>query len=76
MEAKEKANDLVSKILDLEFEYTKSLLRTASVEKAKQCALICVNELINSTQPKSSMFRYNEYCFEYWEEVKQEIEKL
>jgi len=68
MEAKEKAKQLLNKM--------HKNLYSDGIYDAKQCALICVDELINSTQPKSSMFRYNEYCFEYWEEVKQEIEKL
>ena len=37
-------------------------------ENAKQCALICVYEIINIS------FQHHE--IDYWKEVKQEIEKL
>jgi len=51
--------------------------------KAKQCALICVDEIIEATRMKVSYgflksqekpieYRYSEY----WQEVKQQIEKL
>lgn len=36
---------------------------------AKQCALICVNEIITLRKREGSIF-------DYWEKVKQEIEKL
>ena len=60
MEAKEKAKELVYKYLD------NRLLRLEYFE-AKQCALICVDEL-----QKSHLERF----YDYYEEVKQEIKKL
>jgi hypothetical protein len=70
MEAKDKAVKLVDKywndIPDIFFE------------EAKQCAIIAVDEIINTLD--SERIKYSsEYCFEennYWKEVKQEIEKL
>jgi hypothetical protein len=45
-------------------------------EDAKQCALIAVNYIINSN-PHSNPFNTEVYStFSYWQEVKQEIEKL
>ena len=38
-------------------------------EHAKQCALICVDEILNSVFVQNNTFNY-------WQEVKQEIEKL
>jgi len=45
---------------------------------AKQCALIAVDEIINVAKPECHIeTAYNlEETLEYWEEVKQEIEKL
>lgn len=40
---------------------------------AKQCALICVDEILESYSP---LEYYPEDLREYWREVKQEIEKL
>lgn len=45
---------------------------------AKQCALIAVDEILNALNSERIIYG-SEYCFEenkYFEEVKQEIEKL
>jgi len=68
MTPKEKAIELIEKFATIRANVHNSF--------CKESALIAVNELINSTQPKSRMFRYDEYCIEYWQEVKIEIEKL
>ena len=41
----------------------------------KECALIAVDEIIKSTPCKFDGYYY-EQNFKYWQEVKQEIEKL
>lgn len=41
--------------------------------QAKQCALVCVNELIDDCD-ESNPFEF--VRLKYWEEVKQELEKL
>jgi hypothetical protein len=47
-----------------------------SPEHSKQCALIAVDEIINSN-PHSNPFNTEIYStMSYWQEVKQEIEKL
>ena len=56
------------KAFELYFKYYRDVL--ANSEKAKQCALIAVNEVLKELYP-SDIKR----C-EYWQEVKQEIEKL
>ena len=67
MTAKEKAIELVQKYLNIEF-----CLLTDN--QAKQCALICVDKILEShykvlvgVMPKT---------YDYWQEVKQEINKL
>ena len=68
MTPKEKAIDLVEDMHDApEMGYN---------EHAKQCALIAVDEIINSN-PNYPEFKENEGTpIRYWEVVKQEIEKL
>ena len=76
MTTKEKANDLIDKFLDVEWDSLDEegggcfLVR----HEAKQCALICVDEIIKS----SLSYDYNMAISanNYWQEVKQEIEKL
>ena len=41
-------------------------------DNAIQCALICVDEILNN---RGIPF-YFESCFEFWKEVKQELNKL
>ena len=62
MEAEEKANELVGRM----FRSLNVKLDQKRINDAKQCALICVNEIQKTTV-------YDKY---YWEQVKQEIEKL
>jgi hypothetical protein len=60
MDAKEKAKALVRRFRGFEMpnEHISS----------KQCALICVDEILKEA--------YCSYKTQYWQEVKQEIEKL
>jgi len=72
MSIEEKAKELYNKFLPLvQGGYLNETYHT----KAKQCAIIAVNELISELTEKISPslhgFRHN-----YWEEVKKEIEKL
>ena len=71
------------KAFELYFKYYRDVL--ANSEKAKQCALIAVNEMIKEYQSMSDLdsilFIKNEHTnvvdkLVYWQEVKQEIEKL
>jgi hypothetical protein len=69
MTAKEKAEELVRRFTFQRDEH--------EMYVAKQCALIAVDELINSTLPSCEWCGIiNNNTIEYWEEVKQEIEKL
>ena len=87
MTAKEKAEELVNKFIDLEYPHpTWSNIKETcsySYEMAKECALICVDEMIKLNgeyylQNKDSKVDYSYYCKVNGElfEVKQEIEKL
>jgi hypothetical protein len=75
MKTKEKAKDLVERF---DFIYTYDGLDIMDEEltndSRKQCALIAVDEVINQC------WNYREIdlglALEYWQEVKQEIEKL
>ena len=63
MTPKEKAKELVRK-----FNYYDA----NGVLLGKQCALICVDEMLDCNTTSV----YWEEDFEYWKQVKQEIEKL
>ena len=66
MKPKEKALELVDKF---QFILTEK-------QFGKQCALIAVDEIINSyIQEKNNRYIVSEKIISYWEEVKQEIEK-
>lgn len=73
MTAKEKAKELYCK-------YTDALnirdLQTTANPFAKRCALIAVDELISSHNKWDDYAQTNSEEYYYWQEVKQEIEKL
>lgn len=66
MKPKEKANELVNKMLDFTDWHD---------EDAKQCALIAVNEILGDID-EAILHPQNQEAITYWNEVKQEIEKL
>ena len=69
MTAKEKAIELIDKFYSISSFFS-------DLEDAKECALIAVDEII-SLSKIASLRRNNVYMeLEYWQEVKQEIEKL
>ena len=69
MTPKEKAEELVSKYYDIEWLYEGYNIFMPK-EKAKQCALIAVDEVLKAA------FYSKEDIYGYYIEVKQEIEKL
>jgi hypothetical protein len=78
MKAKDKAKKLVSdfysincKLIEVKNSYDMGDRYNLVMPIAKQCALIAVDELIYETQFEVPNIRQR-----YWEEVKQEIEKL
>ena len=70
MKAKQKAEELVSKYYTL-IDFSE--VYQGSIKSAKQCALISVNEIMESF---NSLEYYPEDLRDYWREVKQEINKI
>ena len=75
MVAKEKAKELVEKYLKKRIERIDILEKLS--ELAKQSALICVDEVLENISEKQ-VSTYNPFMMntDYWQEVKQEINKL
>jgi hypothetical protein len=91
MKAKEKAKELVdkfySKISGMELSYISKLIQypngDSHFENTKQCALICVKEIISLRKLDIKNPDISDWDLEsidlninYWQEVKTEIEKL
>ena len=74
MVAKEKAKELVEKYLKkiIELAYAE----TKTKELAKQSALICVDEVLENISEEVSTYNPFMMNTDYWQEVKQEINKL
>ena len=75
MNSKEKAWELYNKYRTLESKFGDKVLYNYD---AKQCALIAVDEidlLLQNSTPNDDPYA-NLSSLEYWQEVKQEIEKL
>jgi hypothetical protein len=64
MTPKEKAIELVNKYLQI---------YDGRVNIAKQCSFFAVDEIIKNDKEN---YGINGFVFEYWQKVKQEIEKL
>jgi hypothetical protein len=83
MTPKEKAFELAHKFRLLEIRTSENSHMMISMADAKQCALIAVDELIKYHDDLMDVVRYElpsnivaVIPYKYWEEVKQEIEKL
>ena len=73
MNPKEKAEELIGKFQE-HAQYWDCYNDVPLEEKhSKQCALICVDELIELYEFEAP---YRGFKISYWDEVKQEIEKL
>ena len=72
MTPKEKAKELVNKFYP---NVQWKLGQEDCLNRAKKCALIAVDEILFSN---NTIFETNipHECWKYWQEVKQEIEKL
>jgi hypothetical protein len=69
MTPKEKAEELYRKYW-VYFTYEQSV--NSIFKHAKECALIAVDEILNN----DGFTQFDIYLTEFWQEVKQEIEKL
>ncbi len=74
MTPEEKAKELVEKFISPTKVYHEHLGWVNYLDSAKECALIAVDEILNSIVIIDLTAAENQ--FTYWEEVKQEIEKL
>ena len=78
MTPKEKANELVVKFI----KHSRAEKDIKPIQSAKQCALIAVDEIISSSPSLPILGDGGTYgedielSNKYWQEVKQEIEKL
>jgi hypothetical protein len=63
MTPKEKAEELVYKFMDTRIPWKQS----------KLCALTAVDEILNHHHQSQGLYRIDSY---FWQEVKQEIEKI
>jgi hypothetical protein len=77
MTPKEKAEVLISKYkkapfncTDCDMPYCDVPCTRLSLQESKECALIAVDEILKAGQD------VDEFADSYWQEVKQEIEKL
>jgi len=80
MVAKEKAKELVEKYLKkiIELAYAErrsAIVSTKTRELAKQSALICVDEVLENISEEVSTYNHFMMNTDYWQEVKQEINK-
>ena len=66
MTAKEKAEELVQIFYNNQSSHS---ITSVAFNSAKRCALICVDEILKSTFVQNNTYNY-------WTEVKQEINKL
>ena len=75
MTAKEKAKELYNKMYETGFKPKSVLIR---IEQAKECALIAVDEIIYGYEFDSLDIEHKRIMdnINFWDEVKQEIEKL
>lgn len=90
MTPKEKAEELLSKFVNINLSQVNELVDGIRIRLAKQCALIAVDEILKSEPSYPSNVDWDDvgathqYYYEaqreeaarYWEQVKQEIEKL
>ena len=67
--AKEKAKELVDRFMQVEDTIGINGRSLLYLKEAKQCALICVDEILQEIEGFP-------YACKFWEEVKNEIEKL
>ena len=74
MKAKDKAKELVERFLALKKINPNAITRPYNWQEAKQCALICVDEMLSIYDAEG--YDSEDYKIVYLEEVKQEIEKL
>ncbi len=78
MEAKEKAMELIAKFRPHVMIWDGYNDRPEPSNHAKLAAIIAVDEIINSHYPDYELYKYEiaKLPYDYWQEVKKELEKL
>lgn len=79
MNAKEKADELIDKMYYIgRYDDKEDYNPAMAWERAKQCALIAVDEAEKSEYNVLTKFGFvtENYTSDYWQQVKSEIEKL
>lgn len=78
MTPKEKALSLCQKFGWLSTKWEQTGYNSLELENAKQCALIAVDEIIESMNCKNKDYLEKTYWhpIDYWEQVKKEIENI
>jgi len=71
----EKAKELVDRFYDT-IENNVELYKGEYLVTAKQCALICIDEMIKEHIHVSQNYKWQDEIWEWLREVKQEINKL
>lgn len=74
MTPQEKAEQIVDKYLEV-LPSRNPIMYIGDIETAKQCALVAVDELMQSDWYIPTREEHNKWV-QYWQEVKNEIEKL
>jgi hypothetical protein len=78
MKAKEKAKEIVERFINIipcnDNELSEDEMYKEQLHSAKQCALICVDEILRNEV--NTTMHPNDIIMDYWQEVKQEINKL
>jgi len=75
IEAKEKAKELVEKLAQELWDKPYNKLFRLSKSAIKQCALIAVDEILEAFKQVNSIYKLYP-VLHYWQEVRDEIEKL
>jgi hypothetical protein len=76
MTPEEKAEELISKyITNQNSWYLENLVDGLRIAQAKQCALISVDEILNVLDDADDLIYYRSK-FNFWTEVKNELEKI
>jgi hypothetical protein len=70
MTPKEEAKELIDKFCNVQKDDISTFY--LNIYEAKQCALIAVNVILSRCIDEEEQYR----AYKYWEQVKQEIEKL
>lgn len=78
MTSKEKAEELVGLYAPFSNIYDEEIGWVDDIDSAKQCALICVDEILSASTIKLSETDSCKFVYidDFWMEVKKEIEKL